>query len=212
MRKLVCSICLLTIAVSPAVAQKGEVGAGGGGSIYLNNKVTGLSGTADAGHQQGFAAAGWIGHNSSNYVGGEIGYMFQKNDLKVSSGGTKVTFRGQSHAVHYDILIYGSPRGSAVRPYALVGGGVKGYYGTGRETAFQPLSNFAILTKTHEWRPLLVGGGGVKVAMGSSASLRVEFRDYITPFPKEVIAPGPGAKISGWVHNFVPLVGFSFTF
>ncbi len=212
MRKLSCSICLLMIAAAPLLAQVGEVGGGVGGSIYLNNKVQGASGSADAGHRQGFAVSGWIGHNSARYLGGEIRYTFEKNDLKVASGGSNVAFRGQSHAIQYDVLVYSKPREAAVRPYVVVGGGVKGYYGTGTESAFQPLSNFAILTKTHEWRPLVAAGGGVKVAVGSNASLRVEFRDYITPFPKEVIAPGPGAKISGWVHNFVPLVGFSVTF
>jgi hypothetical protein len=212
MRRIICSICAVILAAPAVLAQRGEVGGGAGGSFYTNNSVQGVGGTANAGHRPGFSAAGWIGHHASDRIGGEIRYMFQRNDLKVASGGTRVAFGGHSHAVHYDILVYSRTREDPVRPYVIVGGGVKGYFGTGTESAYQPLTNFAILTRTHHWQPLIAAGAGVKLAVGARGSLRVEFRDYITPFPKDVIAPGPGSKISGWVHNFAPLVGFSVTF
>jgi len=37
-------------------------------------------------------------------------------------------------------------------------------------------------------------------------------RDYITPFPNKVIAPAPGAKVGGWLQDFVPMFGVSWTF
>ena len=211
MQQLVRVICVFAAATS-LFAQRGEVGGGGGGSIFMSKTVTAPGGTADAGFQQGFAVAGWIGHYSGTNIGGEIRYMFQRNDLKLAAGGTKATFTGHSHAIHYDVLVYGTSSEYRLRPYVIVGGGIKGYFGTGREAAFQPLSNFALLTRTRQWQPLVSGGAGVKVAMGSGAMVRVEFRDYVTPFPKDVITPAPGAKISGWLHNFVPLVGISWTF
>lgn len=42
--------------------------------------------------------------------------------------------------------------------------------------------------------------------------LRLEFRDYITPFPSDVVAPAPGARIKGWLQDFVPTVGISVRF
>lgn len=207
-----CVFALLTVVAGVALAQKGEIGGGAGGSIYVNRTVTGPAGSASVGHSPNFAAGGWIGHNSANYVGGEIRYLFEKNALKVSSGGTKVTFSGQSHAVHYDVLLYGAPKGARVRPYAVVGGGIKGYRGTGKEQALQPLVQFAALTRTHEWKGLVTFGGGVKVQTRERMVVRVEFRDYLTPFPKEVIAPTGGSRVSGWLHNFVPLVGVSYSF
>jgi len=42
--------------------------------------------------------------------------------------------------------------------------------------------------------------------------VRAEFRDYITPLPKLVITPVPGAKVGGWVHDFTPLGGIGFSF
>jgi hypothetical protein len=40
--------------------------------------------------------------------------------------------------------------------------------------------------------------------------LRVEVHDFATPFPKKVITPNLGAKVSGWIHDIVPMVGLSY--
>jgi hypothetical protein len=40
--------------------------------------------------------------------------------------------------------------------------------------------------------------------------MRAEFRDYITAFPKEVIAPPAGTKYGLLLHDFVPMVGLGF--
>ena len=41
---------------------------------------------------------------------------------------------------------------------------------------------------------------------------RVEVHDFLTPFPKQVIAPNQGAKVGGWLQDFVPMVGISYLF
>ena len=41
--------------------------------------------------------------------------------------------------------------------------------------------------------------------------LRFELHDYATPFPKQVVAPNQGAKVGGWLMDFVPSVGISYT-
>jgi len=195
-----------------ALAQRGEAGIGGGGSFHMSRTVEGRTGTASAGFENGFVGGGWIAHDLYPHLGGEIRYLYEKSDLKLSAGGTKISFGGQAHAIHYDVLIYGSPPGSKTRPFLAVGGGVKGYKGTGAESAYQPLSEFALLTKTSDWKGLISVGGGVKIAVGNKVNLRVEFRDYITPFPEKVITPAPGAKIGGWIHNFLPIFGIGFQF
>ena len=55
-------------------------------------------------------------------------------------------------------------------------------------------------------------GGGIKMLLGPRLVLRAEVRDYITTFPKEVIVPLPGTKISGWLNDIVPMVGISYIF
>lgn len=195
-----------------AAAQRAEVGFGGSGSFYSERTVTAPPRTATTGFEAGWGAGAWVAHHMYRYVSGEVRYWLQQNDLKLAAGGTKTTFGGRTHAIHYDLLIHAAPMGSAVRPYVAVGGGVKGYFGTGEETAVQPLQDYALLTKTSEWKGLITVGGGVKFSLGPRVILRVEVKDYLTPFPTEVIAPAPGADLGGWIHNIVPQFGVSFTF
>lgn len=202
----------------PAYAQRYEFGVQGGVSTYTTAKVEGARAvtaattTADAGFKNGVAAGFTIGHNMYEKVGGEVRYTYLRNDLRVKSGGQEVTFGGQAHALHYDLLIHTAKFGSRVRPYVAFGGGMKYYRGTGAEAAFQPLTNFAILTRTNEVRPLVSAGGGLKIAISNTVAFRVDVHDFITPFPTKVITPGPGASISGWLHNVVPTAGISFSF
>ena len=42
--------------------------------------------------------------------------------------------------------------------------------------------------------------------------LRTEFRDFITPFPNQVIAPTTGAKFGSILQDFVPMVALSYEF
>lgn len=212
MKKMGKLFVLAASAMAPAaIAQQWEFGVMGGGALNLNNSVTGAA-TGDVGFKPGFSAGGWIGHNNLGRYGGEIRYLFQRQDMKVSSGGQQYTFGGQTHLVHYDFLIHANSGEDRVRPYVAIGGGFKGYRGTGTERAFQPLSNVAVLSRTSEWKPMLSFGAGVKWSISPALQLRVEVRDYVTPFPKDVILPGPGSKISGWVHDLTPLVGLSYLF
>jgi hypothetical protein len=53
-------------------------------------------------------------------------------------------------------------------------------------------------------------GGGIKFALSKKVFLRTEIRDYITAFPKNIIAPPPGVKYSMLLHNLVPMVTLGF--
>jgi len=43
-------------------------------------------------------------------------------------------------------------------------------------------------------------------------AFRVEFLDYITPFPKEHVTPSPYATARGVLQQFTPLFGIGYTF
>lgn len=206
------AVSSLTIAASlPSLAQQWEVGALGGGTFHLDRPVTGAV-SGKAGIKPGFTAGGWIGHNSVGRWGGEIRYQFQRADLKASSNGQSVTFAAQSQIVNYDILFHSNSSEDSVRPFVAFGGGLKGYRGTGTERAFQPLSNVAILSAVQQWQPMLSFGGGVKWRVGNRLMMRAEVRDFVTQFPKDVILPSPGNKISGWLHDITPMFGVSYLF
>ena len=191
---------------------KFEIGGAVGFSFYQSKNVTSASTTGTAGFDNGLAGNVWIGNNMYNKLSGEFHYDYEMNDLKLSSGGTNVTFSGKSHAFHYDVLYHFSKRNAKVRPYVLAGGGFKLYQGTGTESAFQALNKFAILTKTTESKPMVTFGGGVKFALSQHINLRLEVRDNMTAFTSKLILPVNGASTPGWLNNFVPLVGISFVF
>ncbi len=195
-----------------AFAQTWEIGGIAGGGFHQNLNVTNAAGSATTGFQNGPLFGGYLGQNLYRYISGELHYNYAMSDLKVSGAGTDAQFKGIAHAIHYDFLIHTAPVEARMRPFLAAGAGVKVFRGTGTESVYQPLSQYALLTKTQEWKPLITVGGGSKFRLSPRIYLRAELRDQITPFPKNVIAPAPGAKIQGWLHDFVPMVGISFLF
>lgn len=203
-------LAVLLTAAGVAPAQIWEVGGAGGAGFSTHSTVSNAGGKASAGLTNTPAAGVLVGQELNSRISGEIRYTFRPGGLKLSAGGDKATFNAQSHAFHYDVLYYTRPATAPVRPFLTAGAGARVFRGTGREHAYQPLQEFALLTKTREWTPLISLGAGVKKRIAPRVFLRVELRDYLTPFPKDVIAPAAGGKQSGWLHDFVPLVGISF--
>jgi len=194
------------------LAQMWEIGGAGGGTILTGLNATGPAGTATAGFQPGIAAGFVFGQNLYPRLTGELRYTYLQDDLKLSSGGTQATFGAGAHAVHYDLLWHFGTREGKVQPFVAVGGGMKLFEGTGEQQAYQPLNQFAYFTHAQQLEPMISVGGGVRIALKPNVFLRVEFRDYLTPFPGQLIVAAPGVHISGWVHDFVPLVGISYLF
>jgi hypothetical protein len=193
-------------------AQKWELGVLGGGGFYNKASVTSPAGEGDAGFKSSVAAGAYLGSNMYKYLGGELRYEYLPGDLKVSSGGTEATFSGEAHAIHYDFLFHFAPNEAKIRPFVSGGGGVKVYRGTGTATVTQPLQRLALLTNTHETKGLGSVGAGVKIQPSRRFGLRFEVHDFISPFPRKVIAEAPGAKISGLLHNIVLMAGLALTF
>jgi hypothetical protein len=206
------AIGILLAASASCFAQQWEIGGTGGAAFIPGVGVTSPLGAATAGLQPGLSAGAFLGQNLYPHISGEIHYGFMQSNLKLQSGGSQVTFSGLSHVVHYDLILHTNRKESRVQYFVAVGGGMRLFTGTGKESAYQPLSQFAYLTKTHEIKPLISAGAGIKYALTERLILRTEFRDYITPFPKEVITPAPGAKIGSILQSFVPMVGISYEY
>ena len=210
----VCGVCVALAFASACMAQEHEweVGAAGGFGFMRNATVTNSTGSVSAGFDNRFAAGGVIGQDLYQHFAGEIRYTFRDNDLVLKGASQKVNMDGNSHLVHYDLLYYAMGKTSRIRPFAAAGGGMRLFDGTGHEYANQPFGDFALLTKTTEVKPLISVGGGVKVSITGHATVRMDFRDYISPFPERLFVTTPGAKIRGWLNDFVPLVGVSYVF
>jgi hypothetical protein len=215
MRKIsksaVCMALLLSAGL-PASAQKWEFGVLGGGGFYNSASVTSPAGEGDVGFKNSAAVGAFLGSNMYRFVGGELRYEYLPGDLKVSSGGTEATFNGEAHAIHYDFLFHFAPTEAKLRPFVAGGGGVKVYRGTAAATVSQPLQRLALLTNTYETKGMGSVGAGVKAQAGKRFAVRFEVHDFITPFPRKVIAEAPGAKISGLLHDIVVMGGIAITF
>jgi hypothetical protein len=205
-------LMVLFVTAATAAAQQWELGVSAGFGYLRNPAVTSAAGAGTAGFKDGMAFGAVAGNDMYDRLSGEMHYLYRVSNLKVTAGGQEAGFGGETHVVHYDLLVHMAERGARIRPFLAGGGGIKVYRGTGTEQAYQPANKFALLTKTQEIKPLVSAGGGVKVALTDSLLLRMEFRDYMTPFPSEVVAPAPGARIKGWLHDFVPTVGISVKF
>ncbi len=206
-------LLIFASACAPALlAQSWEVGVGVGGAFHNAQTFTNAIGNADASLSSGIVASAWVGNNSKGRWGGELRYDYENTNLKLSSGGTNVTFGANTQAVHYDFLYHFASQEAAVRPFVAAGAGVKFFNGTGTETVAQPLMGIGLLTKTSELKGMVSLGGGVKFNLNHMMQLRLEVHDYITPFPTKVIAPALGTKTSGWLMDFVPMGALAITF
>lgn len=183
----------------------------GGGSFLPTLPVSSAAGSANAGFQPGVSAGAFVGQRYNAHISGEVHYTFLQSNLQLSSGGTTASFAGQAHAVYYDVLLHTRATGESRKQYFVaVGGGMKLFRGTGTEEAYQPLSQFAYLTKTQKVEPMASFGGGVQFGISPHLNLRAEFRDFLTPFPTALITPAPGVKIGNWLHDIVPMVSISY--
>jgi hypothetical protein len=210
MKTLLRSMLVLTVAAAAGFAQQWEFGGAGGGGFLNSVPVSGGVGSATAGFQTGAALGGYIGYSQYKHIGGELRYAYLQSNLRLKSGGSEATFAGMSHVIHYDVIFKSTRNSGKVQLFAAAGGGMKVFRGTGKEAAYQPLSQFGYFTKTQTMKPMASVGAGVKFALTRKVFVRTEFRDYITAFPKEIITPPAGVKYGTLLHDFVPMVGLGF--
>ena len=205
-------LVLVTLAGGSCFAQSWSIGAAGGFGFYHDATITNAAGSATAGFGPRFALGGVLGEDVSEHFGGELRYTYRDGDSELKFNGREVNLDAASHALHFDFLAYATRRHARLRPFLAGGAGIKRYTGTGTVDPNQPLSSFALLAHADEVKALVSFGGGVKAMLGDHWLVRVDFRDYATPFPANVIVPATGAKVHGWLHDFVPLLGVDWTF
>lgn len=203
-------VCLALLAPC-AMAQRWEVGGGAGGGFYTSQDVSLGTSSVAAKIDTNVEGSAWLGNNGDNKWGGELRVDYQLGDLALNGQGSSASFAGRSYAFHYDVLWHFKPNGAKIRPYVALGAGIKIYQGTGAPVAYQPLYQYALLTTGQDLVPMISGGAGVKMQLANHVQLRMEVHDYATPFPKQVITPNEGAKVGGWLMDFVPSVGLSYT-
>jgi hypothetical protein len=212
MRTISIGVLLAAATALCANAQQWEFGGIGGGAFLNNVSASSPVGSATAGFQSGGVFGAFVGQNIAPHIAGEIRYEYMQSNLELTSGGSKATFSGVAHAIHYDLLLHTNRKNSPVQFFAAVGGGMKIFRGTGTEAAWQPLSQFGYFTKTQTLKPMASVGGGMRFAVSRHVFLRAEVRDFITAFPTAVLTPPAGVKYSKLLHDIVPMAGLSYEY
>jgi hypothetical protein len=211
MRQLIVLAALLT-ACSGCFGQSWSLGLAGGFGVYHDATLTNAAGSADAGFGPRFAAGAVLGEDVGEHFGGELRYTFRDGDSELRFNGREANLDAGAHVIHFDFLAYLTGRRARLRPFFAGGAGIKRYMGMGSVDPNQPLRSFALLAREDEAKALVSFGGGVKAILNEHWLIRVDFRDYATPFPEKVIVPAAGVKVQGWLHDFVPMFGIDWTF
>jgi hypothetical protein len=210
MRRIAVTTLFLAATTASCFGQQWEFGGMGGAGFLSNVNVSSPAGAATAGFQTGGAFGGFIGENLYPHWSGEVRYMYLQNDQHISSGGTNATFAGNAQVVHFDMLYHTNRKGSKIQAYVALGGGVKIFRGTGAEQAYQANYQFGYMTKTQQLKPMVDAGAGLRFELKPHIFMRTEFRDFVTPFPTQIIAAAPGAKFGKILNDIVPTISVSY--
>jgi hypothetical protein len=196
----------------PCCAQDTEIGVALGYGEYRNGSILAPDGTAKAGFKNRFTVSAVITEDEYDHLSGEFRYTYQDGDPFIAARGIQTKLQGQSHSFSYDVNVHFLSLDHKIRPYVTAGVGAKLYIIRGPGNPDQPLSDIATLTTSNDLKLLVTGGGGVKMRVQRHTTARIDFLDYITPFPKTQIHPVPLATPRGIFNQFTPSVGISYVF
>jgi hypothetical protein len=212
-RTIHCVLLLLLVASGAAFGQaQYEIGGNIGYGWYHNGTIYGPGGSATAGIHNGFAMGVVFGDDLYEYISGEIHYTYQVGNPFLTSSGKTQNIQGQSHTINYDLIGNFRRREEKVRPFFAVGVGAKGYIAPGPILVPQPFPTIATLRDNDAWVVVASVGGGVKYRINDHVLVRGDFRDYITPFPTQQLAPVLNGSAHGIFNQFTLTFGVSYLF
>ena len=164
-------VFLLCACAGASPAQVGEVSLSFGESLFKDN----ILGFADAVTQykmvNGFRITARLTLNTKRFICHEFGYGYSRSKLGIVGSSEQVGT--PIHQGFYDFLVYATPVGSRIRPFAAGGGQFSTFVPPGASVAYG--------TGTTKYGGNF--GGGIKVRLNSMFALRLDFRDYATTKP-----------------------------
>ncbi len=160
-------------------AQMAEVSVSGGASA-LSNKVLGNYSGTNYELDNGFRLAFRFTLNPQRFFGHEVGYAYNRTSLKYGDS-TSSTSQGMAiHQGFYNFLVYATPEGSRVRPFATVGGHFSNFVPPGASVTSGQGTNKMGFNY----------GGGIKLKVTDLFGFRVDFRQYQTGKPFDLGGTG----------------------
>jgi opacity protein-like surface antigen len=177
MTRLRTVVLLLAASSFFANAQVAEFGLGGGVS-NLSNKDLGANYSLDDGWSMIFR----LTVNNWTHMGQEFGYGYNRTKLLLgnqSQGGMAI------HQGFYNFLLYATPEGTRVRPFATGGGHFSNFVPPGASATQGGGENKFGFNY----------GGGIKVRVTEKWLFRVDYRQFVQGKPFQDFLQGPGGKL-----------------
>jgi hypothetical protein len=190
-------------------SQNWSVTAFGGFGLYHPVSLTAPFGSASAAPGSRIVLGAFLGRRLTDRFTVEAGWTYQDGDFQIMSGPAKTAFDADADAFHAGLLYYLRSSASRLRPYLVASAGAKLFHGTETPSP-RPLEQFAVFHDGFVAEPLLTYGGGLEYSFNHRWAVRLDLRDYTTPFPTGSITPSPGVSVGGWMHDFVPTIGVVF--
>jgi opacity protein-like surface antigen len=179
-----------------AYAQVGEISLSGGVARYGGGRLGTVDTPTDSGDitmDGGFRLALRFTLNPYRFMGHEFGYGYSRGTVKCA-GCTDVSV--PSHQGFYSFLMYATPEGSKVRPFAAGGIGFSSFFPPGSSIySGNQITKFGINY-----------GGGIKVKLNPIWGMRIDFRQFNTGKPFDF------PNQSGRLLQTEISIGASFTF
>jgi opacity protein-like surface antigen len=189
----------LTLTVVPsAFAQLAEFSVHGGQSRLRNRGIGSISGAGSGDELQlkdGFRIGFRLTLNNWRFLGHEFGYAYNRTALFVpAQQGQPSEEAGTSiHQGFYNFLVYATPEGTVVRPFAAGGVHFNNYVWPG----------YSVTSGGGSTKFGVNYGGGVKVRVHPMFLIRFDVRDYRNPKPFDFPAR------SGWLGQTEFSAGFA---
>lgn len=158
----------------PLAAQVFEIGVTGGVNRHSGKDIGTfrVADTAPITLEDGWRIGFRMTFNNARFFGHELGYaynrtQFRLNDVEPVEYGTAI------HQGFYNFLIYGTPEGSRIRPFAAGGGHFSNFIWPGQSVTYGGGSTkFGVNY-----------GAGVKVRITPIFAIRLDLRQYLTGKP-----------------------------
>jgi Outer membrane protein beta-barrel domain len=172
-------ILLALVVVPTLMAQSAEFGIHGGQSRLSESSIGDIPQAGGAPIRitltDGFRLGFRVTLNNWRFFGHEFGYAYNRTQLRFET--TPPQEQGMAiHQGFYNFLVYATPEGSTIRPFAT---------GGGHFSNFTPPGTSA----TSGGGDLKFGvnyGGGIKVRVAPMFAIRFDLRQYLTPKPFEL--------------------------
>jgi len=191
------AIAVFSAGAGLASAQVAEFSLSGGVSRFSNTSLgTNVDSAGNASNvtiNNGFRLAFRFALNNYKFMGHEFGYAYSRSGVNLGAAGTVSMSIQQGF---YDFLVYATPEGARIRPFAAGGAQFSSFFPPGA----------SIYYGNQETKFGFNYGGGIKMRVTPIIGLRFDVREYSSGKPFKFTGE------SGWMNQLEASVGASFLF